>query len=258
MIRLDHYSLLPVFVVGLIVILAFIEIGRRLGMRAAGEGGDNVTTLTGAILGLLALMISFTFAIALSRFEARREAILAEANAIGTAALRARLLPAPYNAESRKLLQEYVQVRLDVTQHVPSPAQLDAAIERSNALQSALWQQAKTVAAKENRMMPTGLFVEALNQMIDNQEKRLTAMRNRVPNIVLVALWGVAAIAAAFVGYHNGMEIRRSRLPVYVTGMLISAVILLVQELDRPGALVFAISQQPMLDTAASIAASPD
>ena len=132
-------------------------IGRQLGVRASGRGGDNVSTLEGAILGLLALMIGFTFAMALARFETRRDAVLNEANAIGTTALRARLLPAPYGVQALKLLQEYVQVRLDITRRVPSPAELNAAISRSNALQEALWQQAKAVALKDNGMVPTGL-----------------------------------------------------------------------------------------------------
>ena len=58
-------------------------------------------------------MIGFTFLMALTRFEARREAVLNEANAIGTTALRARLLPEPHRAESLKLLREYAQIRVD-------------------------------------------------------------------------------------------------------------------------------------------------
>src|SRR5262245_65623081 len=107
---LNNYGLLTIFLVSLVVILAVSEIGRRLGTRIGTKGGDNVSTLEGAILGLLALMISFTFAMALSRFEARRDAVLSEANAIGTTALRARLLPVPHNSEVLKLLHEYVQL----------------------------------------------------------------------------------------------------------------------------------------------------
>jgi hypothetical protein len=66
------------------------------------------STLEGVVLGLLALMIGFSFAIALSRFEARRDAVLNEANAIGTTARRARLLPAPYDSEALKSLRQYV------------------------------------------------------------------------------------------------------------------------------------------------------
>jgi hypothetical protein len=243
MIDLNDYPLLAIFLVSSIVILVASEVGRRLGVRAGGGGGDNVSTLEGAILALLALMIGFTFAMALSRFDGRRDAVLIEANAIGTTALRARLLPAPHNTQALKLLREYVQVRLDITQRVPSSAELNDAIARSNALQEALWQQAKAAAAKDAGMVPTGLFIQTLNEMIDNQEKRLTAARNRVPNIVLIALYGIATVASAFTGYASGLEARRSRLPVYLTGMLVSTVILLIQDLDRPNTGFLTVSQ---------------
>ena len=75
-------------------------------------------------------MIGFTFAMALSRFEARRDAVVNEANAIGTTALRARLLPEPHRAEALKLLREYVQIRLDLTQRPASQTELMSAINR--------------------------------------------------------------------------------------------------------------------------------
>ena len=258
MIDLYNYSLLTIFLAGLAVIIATSEIGRRLAVYADSRGGDNISTLEGAVLGLLALMIGFTFAMALSRFEARRDAVLNEANAIGTTALRARLLPEPHRAEVLMLLREYVKVRLDITQRPVSRSELMAAIDRSNAIQEALWLQAKAVAAKDNGMVPTGLFIQTLNEMIDNQGKRLAALRNRVPNIVILALFGVAAIASAFAGYASGHEARRTRLPVYIMGFLVSAVILLILDLDRPSAGFIEVSQQPMIDTAASIAAFTD
>jgi hypothetical protein len=232
--------------------------GRVLGVRAAGRGGDDVSTLEAAVLGLLALMIGFTFAMALSRFDARRDAVVNEANAIGTTALRARLLPAPHNQESVKLLQEYVRIRLDITQRMPSTDELNAAIARSNEIQEALWQQAKIVAAKDKGVVPTGLFIQAMNDMIDNQGKRLDAFRNRVPNIVLLALYGVAVIAGAFAGYANGLEARRVRLPIYLMMLLAAGVILLIQDLDRPRTGFVKIVQQPMIDVATSIIAYPN
>jgi hypothetical protein len=256
--NLSDYQLLPIFLASLIILLAASEVGRRLGARAGGRGGDHVSTLEGAILGLLALMIGFTFAMALSHFDTRRDAVLNEANAIGTTALRARLLPAPHNADALRLLRDYVQVRLEIAQRSPSPTELNTAIDRSNVLQEALWQQAMAVAAKDSGMMPTGLFVQSLNETIDSQEKRLTASRNRIPNIVLIALYGVTTVAVAFTGYASGLETRRTRLPVYLMGILVSSVILLIQDLDRPGAGFIKVSQQPMIDAAASIAAALD
>jgi hypothetical protein len=94
--------------------------------------------------------------------------------------------------------------------------------------------------------------------MIDNQAKRLAAVRNRVPNIVLLALLCVAIAANAFAGYGSGLDVRRKRLPVYVTGVLFVVVILLILDLDRPGAGFIDVSRQPMIDTSASIAAFTD
>ena len=171
MIGLTDYALLSIFLVSLIVVLTASEIGRWLGLRARDRGGDNVATLEAAVLGLLALMLGFTFAMALSRFEDRRDAILHEANAIGTTALRARLLPAPHNAEAIKLLRDYVQIRLDLTQRIPSPTELNAAIARSNAIQEGLWQRAQAVADEDDGASAHGTF-HPIAQRDDRQPGR--------------------------------------------------------------------------------------
>jgi hypothetical protein len=258
MFDLYNYSLLTISLVGLAAILAAIEIGRWLGVHAGDQGDDNVSTLEGAAIGLLALMVGFTFAMSLTRFEARRDAILAEANAIGTTALRARLLPEPHRKEVLELLGNYVKVRLELTQHPTTPADLAAAIEKSNVLQEKLWQQAEAMLAIDKDVVPTGLFIQTLNEMIDDQAKRLAALRNRVPNVVQLALFAVAIIASGFAGYATGVNKRRSRFPVYVMGLLVGGVILLILDLDRPGAGFIEVSQQPMIDTASSIAGFSD
>lgn len=252
------YPLPLIFVAGIAGILTASEIGRRFGLLSSRRSRENISTLEGSILGLLALMIGFTFAMALSGFEQRRGAVLNEANAISTATLRARLLPAPHSTECIKLLREYVQVRLDITQRVLPPKENAAAIVRSRAIQEALWQQAKAIAVKDNAVVPTGLFIQALNEMFDRQEARHAVLLNRVPNTVLIALYGLAIVAGAFAGYAAGLDAQRSRLPIYTMGVLVSIVIFLIQDVDRPGPGLIAVSQQPMLDAAASIAAFAD
>jgi hypothetical protein len=252
------YSLLTIFLVGLAVILAASELGWQLGMRSNGRGGSNASTLESAMLGLLALIIGFSFAMALSRFEARRDAVVNEANAIGTTALRARLLPDPHRAGTLKLLREYIQIRLDVIQSGQSLAEFKTAVDRSNAVQQALWLQVKALAAKDNSMVPTGLFIQSLNEMIDDQAKRLAALRNRIPNIVLLGLFGIAAIAGGFAGYAGGLDAKRTRLPVCIMALLVATVILLIFDLDRPSSGFITNNQQSMIDTAASIAAFSD
>ena len=176
MLDLYNYSLPMIFLAAVAVVLAVSELGWQVGTRSQGRGGNNISTLESGILGLLALLIGFTFAMALSRFEARRDAVLNEANAIGTTALRARLLPDPYRAESLKLLKQYVQIRVDVVQSGTSLAEMNAAVDRSNVIQEALWMQAKALVEKDNRMVPTGLYIQTLNDMIDDQAKRLSAL----------------------------------------------------------------------------------
>jgi hypothetical protein len=251
MIDFAAFPLTAILFASVAALMTAAEIGHHFGARAAGEA--NISTLEAAILGLLALMIGFTFSMSLARFDSRRDAVLTEANSIGTAALRARLLPAPYDQESLKLLREYAQIRLDYGASAMTPGESSPVIAHSNEIQEALWLRAKAVAAKDNAMVPVGVYIQSLNEMFDNQEKRLTALRNRVPNIVFTALYGIAIVAIGFSAFSSGLESRQWRLPVYIMSVLSAAVILLIQDIDRPNAGFISVSQQPMVDTASSI-----
>lgn len=250
----DDYPLLLIYLTSLVVILGASEIGRWLARGARGRGGVNVSALEGGMYGLLALMIGFTFAIALSRFEERRGAVLNEANAIGTTALRARLLPAPYNTESLKLLREYAQLRVAITRHRPSLMELNAAIARSNSLQEELWKQAIAGVAKGSSLMPNSPIFDSLNDMINSQRKRLAVFSNLMPEEVLITLYGIATLAIGFAGYAQGLGKRPLRLPIYLMGVLVCTVILLIEDLESPFSGFISVSQQPLIDAAASIA----
>ncbi len=248
---------LVIFLIGVVIVFLASEFGWRLGIRTKGHGASgNISALEQSLLGLLALIIGFIFLMALMRFEARRDAVLTEANAIGTTALRARLLPTPHREASLKLLREYAQIRI-----IPagkSFAELSTIIDRSNQIHEALWQQVKALSAKDNNMVPTGLFILALNEMIDNQGKRLAALQNFIPPSVLLLLSGIAAVACGFAGYASGLDPLRTRLPVYITAFLVCSVIFVVLDLDRPNAGFIIISQQPLIDTLASLSAIND
>lgn len=258
MLDLSAYPLAFVFFGGLGTILLASEIGWQLGRRNTRSSNDNIATLESAALGLLALMLAFTFSLSATRFEARRDALLSEANAIGTTALRARLLSDPYRSETLRLLRDYVAVRIEIVRADSSLAESMPLVNRSNALQEALWQEAKSLASHDRDVVPTGLFIQALNEMIDDQSKRLAALRNRVPNVIVVTLIAIAAVACAFVGYASALESKRRRLPVIVMVVLISMVIFLIADLDRPSSGFIKNDQQPMLDLAANLPAFND
>ena len=248
---------LVIFLIGVAIVFLASEFGWRLGIRTKGHGASgNISALEQSLLGLLALMVGFTFLMALTRFEARREAVLNEANAIGTTALRARLLPAPHREESLKLLREYAQIRI-----IPagmSFAEIPAIIDRSNHIHEALWQQVKALSVKDNNMVPTGLFIQALNELIDNQGRRLSALRNDIPDVVLLSLFGIAAVSCGFAGYASGLDPLRTRLPLFITAFLICGVIFVILDLDRPNVGFITISQQPMIDTVESLSTFND
>jgi hypothetical protein len=256
--NLYQYPLLLLGAGCLALVLASIEIGWHLGTRAKGRGGSNVFALEQSLLGLLALIIGFTFLMALTRFEARREAVVNEANAIGTTALRARLLAEPQRTESLKLLQEYARIRVENIRMGLSLAELPKVIERSNEIQEALWLRAKASAANDPALIPSGLFIQSLNEMIDSQGKRLAHLRNRIPNVVLLTLVVMTVICAAIAGYAGGLDLQRTRVPIYLTGLLLVGVIYVVLDLDRPNVGLITISQQPMFDVISSMAAFSD
>ena len=258
MINLANYPLTLVFAVSVVVILAACETGRRWGVNVFGRSSGNVSTLEGALLGLLSLLIGFTFAMALTRFDARRDAMLEDANAIGTTALRARLLPQPYSSATLKLLLEYTQLRLKVSQPNVSASLFAAVLARSNEIQEALWLQAKMAARDDDSMVPTGIFIQSLNQLIDVHQKRLTAFHNRVPLVVLWSLYGLTVVASLFTGYACALETRRSPLAVYLVAVVVAGVILLIQDLDRPAGGFITINQQPMINVTAALKSYAD
>jgi hypothetical protein len=251
--------ILLILFVGVVIVLASGEIGWRLGKRHEGHGvSASISALEQSLLGLLALMIGFTFLMALTRFEARREAVLNEANAIGTTALRARLLPEPHRTVSLRLLREYTKIRVDYLPTGKSLAELPSIINRSGQIQEALWQQVKALSAKDNTMVPIGLFIQALNEMIDDQGKRLAALRNQIPGMVLLSLFAMAAISCGFAGYASRLDPIRTRMPIAIVAVLVGVLIFVILDLDRPNVGFITIGQESMIDTFASLSAFTD
>lgn len=146
------------FLVTVVLIGGAAELGAWLGRRVRGADNDrtDIGTLTGAALGLLALLLGFSFSLALSRYDARRNLVLAEANAIGSTANFALMLPEPAHKPILKMLRDYTEVRIGLV--VPyDPAKLQRDVARSLDLQASLWQQGVAVTAAAPQSLPAGL-----------------------------------------------------------------------------------------------------
>lgn len=171
--------------------------GRWRHTRREGEKDAPVGAMVGAILGLVAFMLAFTFGLAASRYDARRQVVLEEANAIGTTYLRARLLPEPHRTASAGLLREYVGARVRGVRD----GDIAGAIARSEELYARLWSEAVAAAEKNPSPVLTGLFVQSLNEMIDLHATRvLVGVRSRIPLAIWAGLLGLAALGLASEG----------------------------------------------------------
>ncbi|MGO8920166.1 MAG: hypothetical protein ACLQJR_30070 [Stellaceae bacterium] len=236
----------------LVILLFCSEIGSHLGRRALAQrkhvAHPQIATLQTAILGLLALLIGFTFSMAENRFEMRKALVLEEANAIGTTALRARLLPEPHATDIHALLRSYIQVRLSFDRSSVDATSLDRAITDTVKVQQALWREATAVSALDPHSISTGLFVRALNDTIDLHEKRLTALRNHVPQVTFLLLYLVAFIGLGFTGYDCGLLEAHHRVPNGIMAVLIAGAILFIVDLDRPVHGMITVSEQPLID----------
>lgn len=246
---LDVVPLWALFLALVVASLLIDECGFRFGRRRAGraekESDAIVGSMVAAELGLLAFLLAFTFGIGASRFEARRQIMLDEANAIGTTYLRAAMLSTPEREDARRLLKEYVDVRIEAATGTP----LDEVIRRSEAIHGRLWTDAVTAAARDVRSVPVGLFIQSLNDVIDLHAKRVTAvLRSRMPIVIWGVLFAVALLSFLAMGYQAGLT-RASRSPaVVLIALTFSAVVWLVADLDRPGQGFLRVTQQPMID----------
>lgn len=234
----------------LTVILALLaaEFGYRLGVwwqKRTGQAADPALgTMVAASLGLLAFSVAFLTGIAADRFNTRRVLVLQEANAVGTAELRARYLPEPYSSESRALYREYVNVRLAaaVTGDVAS------ARTRSEQIQAELWSRAVALVKDNYTASAYGLYIDALNHVIDVHGERVAAISARVPPTLLIGAYVVALLTMVLLGYSNSYQGKRSVIGVLIIVFLFAGVLTVIADLDRPGQGFLQVSQQPLID----------
>jgi len=239
-------EVLPGLVLFALLVLAHevgFRVARRRGARADEGERSETSTLQGGMLGLLGLLLAFTFAIASQRFDTRKQLVLDEANAIGTAYLRATAVPG--GEEVADLLRRYVDVRLEGAASAGNPQGFRRAVTESERLHAAMWSRAAALARANPDPLRT-LLLPALNEVIDLHEKRLTAMRNHVPTIILVLLLMVSVLTMASLGHAAGVSGGRSMSTALTFAMLVTLVIMVVVDLDRPERGLIRVSQQSL------------
>jgi hypothetical protein len=221
-------------------ILACLELGYRAGRSAAEKhpewAHEGIGVIEAAIFALLGLLLAFSFSGATSRLDARRQLIVQEANAIGTAYLRLDELPAAEQPEMRRLFRDYLDARLRVYQALPDLKAAAQQLARASQLQQEIWSKAVTGSRMDSTQNAARLLLPALNEMMDVTTARTIALHTRLPALIFAVLVLVALLSGLLAGYAMAKRPWRSSLHMLIYAGVIALTVYVVLDLDNPRA----------------------
>lgn len=247
------YSSVAIVVMLFIAIVLLNEMGFRVGRFVQSRTDSEVKSLTGSIqasiLGLLALLLGFTFSMSMQRYDNRSMALIDEANAISTAVLRVQLLPKEFRSEAKILFKEYIQLRVEIGQiDLTKIEERDVYNDKIANLQDKLWAVAISATDADPRPVTTGAFVKSLNDVIDSQGKRNALLQMQVPEVVLLLLFIVFISSGGIMGYSAGLSGKRMFFPIVLVSLLITLIVFIIIDLDRPKRGLIQVNQSVMVE----------
>lgn len=216
--------------------LLCLEGGFQVGVRSKDDDTKRSThsVFEAAIFALLGLLLGFAFAGSMSRLDARRDLIVREANAIGTAYLRIDILPQPVQADMRALFHAYLEARLRVFDDVDSGRDFEPAMTAASQLQRQIWTMTIGARTMETTEGTDQLFIPAINDMIDVTTARAVALRTQTPGLILALLLGMALLTSLIAGYNMAKAGRRSPLHGLLYVVAVTLTIYVILDLDNP------------------------
>ncbi len=241
---------------GLIALMLLISMGlaMKLGRYVGGRGRHHhneesksqVGAVQGSLLGLLALLLGFTFSLALNRYDDRSKAVVAEANAIGTAWLRTDLLAEDSRAEAKALMSRYGILRLEAGRVPASEHERRAElVGAAETVFAQLW----AIASAETATKPGPVsmsFAASLNDMIDALGARDAAIERHVPELVLFLMFATFVLLGSILGYSSGLTAVKAGFPIYAMLILIVVLVFVIIDLDRPRRGLIEVNQASM------------
>lgn len=255
---IDFLPIWALFLTTVIGLMIVMEAGYRLGSishrRSEDEKESPVSAISASTLGLLAFMLALTFGIVTERFDARKTLVREEANAIGTTYLRTDFLPEPERSESRKLLREYLDSRLQATLK-GDLSKFREVTTQARQFQRKLWDMAVANARKDMNSDIGALYVESLNEVINIHALRVSvSVQARIPGVIWMVLYVLVLFGMISIGYQTGIAGSRRSLAALVLAVSFALVLSMVIMLDRPlGEGSVKVSQQPLINARAAM-----
>jgi len=242
-----------------VLLVSALEIGFRLGKRDILEVKKAQTsqtrTIMGAGFGLLAFMLAFTFNMAQTHFEARVQSVAEEARIARDAFMQADLLAEPERSQAKQLLKDYVDLRSAKRKiaDIEISKQLEEVIHFSEEIQKNLWKLAVN-SGKQNNMDESDakqhqMFMASVLALIDVHYTRVhSSIMNRIPRTIWITLYLMAMLSMMIMGYQAGLIGKRSPVATVTLAVAFSAVIILINDLDRPVMSFFEVNKQLLVD----------
>jgi hypothetical protein len=232
--QLDH-RLIALAMVAVLAVAC--ELGFRTGSRQRDASEQFRSLMNGigaATFGLLGLLLGFTLAMAIGRWDARHDVVVAESNAIGTLSLRAGLFEQPIRDEMQASLREYTDARIELANSVDDRDAWRDARQQSEALHAKIWSMVEQAGAREASNAKLSSLITAANELIDIHELRIASVENFLPASLLLILLGVAAVAIYFLAWSFGATGGGGRVAILLLGLLIGTVLFLIMDVNRP------------------------
>jgi hypothetical protein len=228
------FLFISLFIVGLLI--ASIELGRRIRLRGREEkSSSGLGVIDGAVFGLMGLLLGFSFSGGVSRFDARRQLIVQETNAIGTAWLRVDLLPEAAQPQIRDDFRAYLDARLAFYKNLgPDRAKALDELALSEKLQKKIWIESVAAAKQTSSPAVLTLVVGSLNEMIDITTTRLVALQTHPPMPIYVTLVLLALGSSLIAGFGMGDTGKRQWLHTLVYAAALTLTVYTIIDLEFP------------------------
>lgn len=240
---------LPIWAVELII-AAIIIICGELGFFYAARNKATLHespygVLQAAVFGLLALLIAFSFSLGLARYDARRAAIVTEADAIRTAIRRSQLLDSQNASLMRGYLSKYVDARLAFAGS-DGGATASLALQQSAVLERQMWAVAVAQAHTAGHPDVLRLFVEGLDRAFEQGDEVEAILGAHIPDAVVYVVVVVIAFASVLLGIGYGRTMARGTLAIVVFAVVLALVVGENIDLDRPQSGFIIVSLEPL------------
>ena len=231
-----------------LAVLTALFLGQRYGsysMKKSPELQQSaVGSVVGAVFGLFAFVLAFTFQIAANHYDARKSKLLEEVTNIRTTYLRAGLIDEPICSDTKKLLVDYVDQRVELARDF---SKLDLVLSNSQQILDTLWSYAESLAKRDRSSEVYALYTSSVNELVDNYNQRITvALEYRIPVAVFYVLYLILFFSMFLLGYHFGISGKGSFKINVLMAIVFAVVMFLITALDRPEMGLAKINQKPL------------